>query len=162
MMHYNTKPYRNTLHDFSLGEIITHPVRKTIMESDNNLFCLLTMNHHRVHLDNEYVKEHELKKVLVVGTYVFSLTVGITVADISGAAIANLEYSSVVHNAPVFIGDTLRAETEVLDICPSQSKSDRGVLYVETRAFNQRDEIVLTFKRKVLLPISEPGTGDKA
>ena len=81
-----------------------------------------------------------------------SLVVGMTVSEISGQAIANLEYERVTHDGPVFIGDTVRAETEVLEVRRSKSKLDRGIVYVETRAFNQRDEQILTLRRRVLVP----------
>lgn len=147
-----TGPYRRTLDDFEIGQRFAHWPRKTVTESDNNLFCLLTMNHHPVHLDAEYARAQHHGRVLVVGTYVLSVVVGMTVADISGAAIANLEYERIAHDGPVFVGDTLRAETEVLDVCASERRPDRGVLHVETRAYNQRDEQVLTLRRRVLLP----------
>ena len=121
-------------------------------ESDNNLFCLLTMNHHPVHSDVEFCREHPHGKILVVGTYVLSLVVGMTVPDISGAAIANLEYEKITHDGPVFVGDTLAARTTVLDVHPSRSKQDRGVLCVETTATNQNGAKVLTLRRKLLLP----------
>ncbi|PLX87869.1 MAG: dehydratase [Desulfuromonas sp.] len=140
------------LDDYTVGQKFEHWPRKTVTESDNNLFCLLTMNHHPVHSDNEYASSKQHGKVLVVGTYVLSVVVGMTVPQISGKAIANLEYEKVTHNGPVFIGDTLRAETFVLDIVLSRSKPDRGIIYVETTAYNQRDEVVLTFRRRVLLP----------
>ena len=140
------------LEEFNVGEIIKHDKTKTILESDNNLFSLLTMNHHPVHLDVEYCKEQQHGKILVVGTLVFSLIVGITVSDISGKAIANLDYEKIDHKGPVFIGDTLRAETEVLEVRESKSKTDRGIIYVETRAFNQKNEEVLRFRRHVLIP----------
>ena len=110
-------------------------------------------NHHPVHLDEEYAREQQHGRTLVVGTYVLSLVVGMTVADISGTAIANLAYESVVHDGPVFVGDTLRAVTKVLDVQRSRSKPDRGVLYVETTGYNQRNEQVLSFRRKILLPV---------
>ena len=140
------------LEEFTIGEVIKHNKSKTIFESDNNLFSLLTMNHHPVHLDVEYCKEQQHGQILVVGTFVFSLIVGITVSDISGKAIANLDYEKVDHKAPVFIGDTLRAETEVLDVRESKTKLDRGIIYVETRAFNQKNEEILKFRRHVLIP----------
>lgn len=140
------------LEEFNVGEIIKHDKTKTILESDNNLFSLLTMNHHPVHLDIEYCKEQQHGKILVVGTLVFSLIVGITVSDISGKAIANLDYEKIDHKGPVFIGDTLRAETEVLEVRESKSKTDRGIIYVETRAYNQKNEEVLRFRRHVLIP----------
>ena len=149
------RPYQRTLDKFTVGQIFEHLPRKTVTESDNNLFCLLTMNHHPIHLDREYAKQHQHGTIMVVGTYVLSLVVGMTVADISGTAIANLEYERVLHQAPVFIGDTLRAQSEVLDVTRSRSKPERGVLYVETVAFNQKDQKVLTFRRKVLLPFCE-------
>ncbi|PLX84412.1 MAG: dehydratase [Desulfuromonas sp.] len=148
-------PYRRTLDQFTVGETLDHWPHKTVTESDNNLFCLLTLNHHPVHSDAVYAGGTQHGKLLVVGTYVLSTVVGMTVPEISGAAIANLEYEKVVHNGPVFIGDTIRAETEVLDVIPSKTKSDRGVLYVETRAFNQREEKILTFRRRILLPLSK-------
>ena len=90
--------------DFFVGQIIEHKLTKTITESDNNLFCLLTMNHHPVHLDIEYAKRKQHGQILVVGTLVFSLAVGITVEDISGRAVANLGYENVRHINPVFLG----------------------------------------------------------
>lgn len=138
--------------DFKIGETFSHPVKKTITESDNNLFCLLTINHHPVHIDNEYAKVSDHGKILVVGTYVFSLVVGMSVVDISGAAIANLEYEYILHHKPVFIGDTIRSESTILDKKLSKTKSDRGVIYLETRAFNQNKKKILSFRRKVLIP----------
>ena len=152
------KAYRRYLSDFRTGDVIKHWPRKTVTESDNNLFCLLTMNHHPVHLDAEYAKGTQHGRILVVGTYVLSLVVGMTVPDISGTAIANLEYERITHDGPVFIGDTLRAETEVLEVRKSTTKPDRGVVYVETRAYNQRDEKVLVLRRKVLIPERKPGS----
>lgn len=137
--------------EFKVGEIIKHDKTKTIFESDNNLFSLLTMNHHPVHLDVEYCKKHQHGQILVVGTLVFSIIVGITVSDISGKAIANLDYEKIEHKGPVFIGDTVRAETEILDVRESKSKNDRGIIYVETRAYNQNEEEVLRFRRHVLI-----------
>ena len=136
---------------FKKGQIIEHQLSKTIFESDNNFFSLLTMNHHPVHTNIDYATKNQHGKVLVVGTLVFSIVVGITVPDISGKAIANLGYEEVKHLGPVFINDTLYARTKVLDIIPSKSKNDRGIVYVETIAFNQNNEDVLSFRRKVLI-----------
>src|SRR5690606_3301839 len=141
----------NYYEDFIVGETVEHSLSKTIFESDNNLFSLLTMNHHPVHLNLEHCAEHQHKQILVVGTLVFSLVVGMTVPDISGKAVANLEYESVKHLGPVFINDTIYAKTEVLDKWETSNK-DRGVVYVETIAYNQRKENVLSFRRKVLIP----------
>jgi len=144
--------FGNYYEDFNVGEIIEHALSKTIFESDNNLFSLLTMNHHPVHLNLDYVQHHQHSKILVVGTLVFSLVVGMTVPDISGKAIANLEYESVKHLHPVFINDTISAKTEILEKTESKTKSDRGIIYVETIAYNQHREAVLSFRRKVLVP----------
>ena len=145
----------NYLEYFKIGEITYHSLSKTIFESDNNLFSLLTMNHHPLHINNDYARNSQHGRILVVGTLVFSLAVGMTVPDISGKAIANLEYEKVVHLAPVFIGDTIYARTEVLNVIESKSKPDRGIIYVETTAFNQNKEDVLRFRRKVLIPKKE-------
>ncbi len=137
--------------DFVPGQIIEHQLSKTIFESDNNLFSLLTMNHHPLHTNRDFAEKSQHKQILVVGTLVFSLTVGITVPDISGKAIANLEYEKVEHLAPVFVNDTLHVKTEVLDVYPSKSKNDRGIVYVETTAYNQDSVPVLRLRRKVLI-----------
>ena len=140
------------LEEFEPGDVYIHQPGKTITESDNNLFCLITMNHHPVHLDIEYARAAHHGKILVVGPLVFSLVVGMTVRDVSGKAIANLAYHEVKHESPVFIGDTIYAETTVLSVRPSRSKPDRGIVRVETRAYNQNRELVLTFQRSVLIP----------
>ena len=137
--------------DFVVGDEIHHSLSKTIFESDNNLFCLLTMNHHPVHLNVDYAQKNQHGKVLVVGTLVFSLAVGITVPDISGKAIANLEYENIKHLNPVYLNDTIYVRTKILDKRESRSKSDRGIVYVESIAYNQNGLDVLSFRRKVLV-----------
>ncbi|MDR2955536.1 MAG: MaoC family dehydratase [Prevotella sp.] len=137
--------------EFEIGRTINHSISKTIFESDNNLFSLLTMNHHPVHLNMDYAEQNMYGKILVVGTLVFSLVVGITVPDISGKAIANLEYENVKHLNPVFINDTIYAKTKILDKWKSKSKNDRGIVYVETVGYNQHGIDVISFKRKVLI-----------
>ena len=144
--------FGNFYEDFKKDQVFKHWPGKTITESDNNLFSLLTMNHHPLHLDAEYCKNHYPGKILVVGTLVFSLVVGLSVSDISGKAIANLEYESIKHHFPVFIGDTIYAETRVISKRESETKDDRGIVYVETRAINQNEQEVITFRRKVLIP----------
>ena len=137
--------------DFSVGEEIRHSLSKTIFESDNNFFSLLTMNHHPVHTNFDYAVKNQHGKILVVGTLVFSLAVGITVPDISGKAIANLEYENVRHLNPVFLNDTIYVRSKILDKRVSKSKSDRGIVYVESIAYNQNGVDVLSFRRKVLV-----------
>jgi acyl dehydratase len=140
------------LEDFTEGDVIRHAPSKTIFESDNNIFSLLTMNHHPVHTNADYASRTQHGRILVVGTLVFSVVVGLTVNDISGKAIANLDYESIKHVRPVFIGDTLYAESVILSARESASKPDRGVVYVETRGKNQSGETVITFRRHVLIP----------
>lgn len=137
--------------EFEVGQEIKHSLSKTIFESDNNFFSLLTMNHHPVHTNADYAIHNQHGKILVVGTLVFSLSVGMTVPDISGKAIANLDYENIKHLAPVFIGDTLYVRTKVLDKRESNSKHDRGIIYVETIASNQKGIDVLSFRRHVLV-----------
>ena len=143
--------YGRFYEEFEIGEWINHDLRKTILESDNNIFCLLTMNHHPVHSDIEYAKVQQHGKILVVGTLVFSLAVGITVEDISGHAVANLEYVNVKHLQPVFLNDTIHVKTKILSKRESKTKSDRGIIHVESHVFNQNDVEVLSFERKILV-----------
>lgn len=137
--------------EFEVGEIINHCFSKTIFESDNNIFSLITMNCHPVHTNIDYAKNEQHGKILVVGTLVFSLIVGFTVSDISGKAIANLDYERIEHLEPTYIGDTLYARTKVLDIKPSSSKKDRGIVYFETTGYNQNGVDVIRFRRHVLI-----------
>lgn len=138
--------------DFMVGDVYKHWPGKTITESDNNLFSLITMNHHPLHLDQNYAESSQYNGVLVVGTLVFSVAVGMTVHDVSGRAIANLLYEDIIHHNPVFIGDTIYCTTTVLDRIESESKRDRGIIYVQTEVYNQNEFKVLSFKRKVLVP----------
>jgi len=149
------KSYNNFgryLEELEMGSIYKHNVVKQIRDEDNRLFCKLTHNYHPLHLDEEYAKKSFHGKIVVVGTYVASLVVGLSVEDISGKAIANLSYENITHHAPVFIGDTLRAETKIISVRESRTKPDRGVVKVETRAFNQNGEQVLSLQRTILIP----------
>jgi len=141
----------NYYDDFIIGDVLEHSQSKTIFESDNNLFSLLTLNGHPIHTNIDYAEKSQHKQILVVGTLVFSLAVGITVSDISGKAIANLEYMSVKHTNPVFVNDTIYVKSTILDKTPSSSKTDRGIVHVESKVYNQNEEVVLIFERKVLI-----------
>ena len=141
----------NYYEDFVVGETIKHCLSKTIFESDNNLFSLMTMNHHPLHTNTDYASKEQHGKILVVGTLVFSLAVGLTVNDISGKAIANLEYDRIKHLNPIFVNDTISAKSTILSKNESRSKIDRGIVYVETVATNQKGENILSFRRKVLV-----------
>ena len=114
---------------------------------------MITMNHHPLHTDAWYAEtQTQFGKNVVVGNLVYSLVLGMSVPDVSGVAIANLEVETLQHKKPTFHGDTIYAETKVLDKRESQSKPDRGVVTVETWGFNQRGEEVCYFKRRVMVP----------
>ena len=147
----NPSPIGHYFEEFEAGQIIKHQLSKTIFESDNNFFSLLTMNHHPLHTNRDFAEKSQHGRILVVGTLAFSIVVGMTVLDISGKAIANLEYEKVEHLGPVFVNDTLYAETEILEVRESKSKKDRGIVYVETTAYNQNHDAVLRFRRHVLI-----------
>lgn len=138
--------------EFEAGELIKHWPGRTILEADNTWFSLLTMNQHPLHIDAHFASETQHGQRLVVGTLVFSIVVGLSVSDISGRAIANLEYEEIKHLGPVFHGDTIYAESRILDKRESRTKPDRGIVHVETHGLNQRGDVVLTLKRRVLVP----------
>ena len=150
--------YGRYFDEFEVGQSFRHWPGRTISEADDTWFGLLTMNQHPVHIDANYAAGTQHGQRLVVGTLVFSIVVGMSVADLSGKAIANLDYSEVKHVGPVFHGDTIYAESRVIDLRESDSKPDRGLVSVESRGFNQRNETVLTLKRTFLVPKSPKGT----
>ena len=138
--------------EFEVGALYRHWPGKTVTEYDDHLFCLLTMNHHPLHLDANYAASTQQGRNVVVGNYVYSLLLGMSVEDVSGRAIANLEIESLRHVAPTFHGDTIYGETTVLDKVESKSKDDRGIVAVETIGYNQHGTVVCIFRRKVLVP----------
>jgi acyl dehydratase len=138
--------------EFEVGQEFRHWPGRTISDVDNTWFSLLTMNQHPLHIDSHYAEHTQHGQCLVVGTLVFSIAVGISVADISGRAIANLGYDAVKHLAPVFAGDTIYASSRILGKRESASKPDRGIISVETVTYNQKDEPVLSFRRDVMIP----------
>ena len=148
------------LEDFEVGDVYKHWPGKTITEYDDHLFCMITMNHHPLHTNAHYAEtQTQFGRNVVVGNLVYSLALGMSVPDVSGKAIANLEVESLQHRAPMFHGDTLYAETKVLEVKPSGSKPDRGIVTVETRGYNQDGTEVLYFRRKVMVP--KRGTVDE-
>ncbi len=140
------------LEDFTPGQTFRHWPGRTITEFDNTWFTLMTLNTNPLHFDAAFAAKSQHCQRLVNGLLMIAMVVGMTVRDISESAIANLEYESIRHSGPTFHGDTLYAETRVLSVTPSQTKADRGVLYVETRGLNQDGKEVLILRRKVLLP----------
>jgi acyl dehydratase len=135
-----------------VGHVMKHWPGRTISEADCTWFALLTMNQHPIHSDAHYAATHtQHGQRVVLGPLVFSIGIGMTVADVSGRAIANLEIEHITHDRATYIGDTLYAESTVLEVRES-SQGDRGVVAVDTRVTNQRGEIVMTFRRRALVP----------
>ena len=152
-MTVHERPFGRYFEDFVVGDVYKHWPGKTITEADDHLFCMITENHHPLHTDAWYAEtQTQFGRNVVVGNLVYSLVLGMSVPDVSGLAIANLEVESLQHKAPTFHGDTIYAETLVVDAKQSESKPDRGIVTVETRGFNQRGEEVCFFRRKVLVP----------
>ncbi len=152
-------PYGRYLEEFEVGAVYKHWPAKTVTESDDHLFCLITMNHHPLHLNDVYARKSQQGRNVVVGPLVYSLALGMSVSDVSGKAIANLATEELSHPAPVFHGDTLYCESEVLEKKESRSKPDRGTVKVHTRVLNQDGVLVAEFKRLVLVPRKNPGAG---
>ena len=146
------RPYGRYLEDFEEGATYKHWPAKTVTEADDHLFCLITMNHHPLHINDVYAARSQQGRNVVVGPLVYSLALGMSVADISGKAIANLATEELTHPNPVHHGDTLYAESTVLEVRPSESKPDRGVVRVRTDVYNQENKLVASFKRAVLVP----------
>ena len=154
------RPFGRYFEQFEVGDIYKHWPGKTVTEADDHLFCMITMNHHPLHTDAWFAEHSTVqKKNVVVGNLVYSLVLGMSVPDVSGSAIANLEVESLIHRFPTFHGDTIYAETRVLEKIPSKSKSDRGIVVVETKGFNQDGQEVCYFRRKVMVWKSEFAPG---
>lgn len=138
--------------EWSTGERILHAITRTVTETDNVLLSALTHNPQPMHLDHEYAATSEFGRVIVNGTFTFALMVGISVADTTlGTLIANLGYDKLVMPKPVFIGDTLRVETEISSLRESKSRPKAGIVTFTHRAINQRDEVVCECLRSALV-----------
>lgn len=137
---------------WTVGERIAHDIRRTVTETDNLLFSTMTHNPQPLHLDIEAAKESGFGQILVNSTFTFSLLVGLSVGDTTlGTLVANLGFNNVVTPKPVFIGDTLRAETEVNELRESKSRPEAGIVTFMHELFNQRDEVVCRCERSALL-----------
>ncbi|MEI9850889.1 MAG: MaoC family dehydratase [Sphingomonas sp.] len=138
--------------EWRVGDAIVHELRRTVTETDNLLFSTLTHNIQPLHIDAEAARASEFGRILVNGTFTFSLMVGITVGDTTaGTLVANLGYDALRMPSPVFLGDTLRAETEVVEVRASKSRPGQGIVTWKHRMFNQRDELVCECLRSALL-----------
>lgn len=137
---------------WAIGDRIEHVMRRTVTETDNLLFSTMTHNPQPLHLDAEAARASEFGQILVNGTFTFALMIGLSVGDTTlGTLVANLGYDKVVMPKPVFIGDTLRAQTEVVDLRPSRSRPEAGLVTFRHRMLNQRDEVVCECLRTALL-----------
>src|SRR3954464_3055017 len=154
-------PYGRYFEEFEAGAVYKHWPAKTVTEYDDHLFCLITMNHHPLHINDVYAGQSQQGRNVAVGAPGDSLALGMSVSDVSGKAIANLATEELSHPAPVFHGDTLFVESEVLEKRESRSKPDRGTVKVHTRASTQDGAPVAGFKRLVLVPRRDPGSPSK-
>ena len=138
--------------EWQIGEVIEHPLRRTVTETDNLLFTTMTHNPQPLHLDAEAAKESEFGQILVNGTFTFALMVGLSVGETTmGTLVANLGYDKLVMPKPVLIGDALRATSEVTALRESKSRPDAGLVTWKHRMLNQRDEVVCECLRTALL-----------
>lgn len=138
--------------EFSVGQTFDHPIRRTITESDNVFFSALTHNPAPLHLDAEYCKTTEFGKPLINSCLTLSFMVGISVAETTmGTTVANLGWTDVIFPAPLFHGDTIHVQTEVVTLRDSESRPDTGIVVFEHRAYNQHDELVGSCKRSALM-----------
>lgn len=137
---------------FQVGQRFRHDVRRTVTETDNVLFSTMTMNPAAIHLDAEYAKTTEFGRPLVNSAFTLGLMVGISVGDTTlGTTVGNLGWDEVRFPGPVFAGDTLRVETEVLELRDSRSRPHNGIVVFGHRAYNQRDELVASCRRVALM-----------
>ena len=138
--------------EWQVGDVIAHAVTRTVTETDNVLVSALTHNPQPMHLDHQVAAQSEFGKPLVNSIYTFGLMVGVSVSDTTlGTLVANLGYDRLVFPAPVFVGDTLRSESECIEVRESKSRPNAGIVTWQHRAINQRGETVCTMKRTAMI-----------
>ncbi len=147
--------YRETFgryfEEFNIGDIYEHRPGRTITETENTWFTLLTMNTHPMHFDAEYAKASEFGRCIVCSPFTVALMVGMSVTDVSQKAVANLGWSDIKLTHPLFAGDTLICESQVLDKRESKSRPGAGIVTVKTDGYNQDGKLVCTFNRTMLI-----------
>ena len=148
--------------DFAVGDVYHHPLGRTVITADNIWFTLLTMNTHPLHFDEEYGRQSEFGRCIVASPFTVALMVGMSVTDVSQKAIANLGWTDIKLTHPVFPGDTLYAESEVLAKRESKSRPDAGIVTVRTTGKNQDGVAVCTFDRTMLVQRQGHTLEDKA
>ena len=138
--------------EWTIGEKLEHEIRRTVTETDNVLFSAMTYNPQPLHIDAEFAKNSEFGQILVNGTFTFALMAGLSVSDTTlGVLVANLGYDKLVMPKPVFIGDTLRATTEIVELKESKSRPQAGIVTFKHEMINQRNEIVCQCLRMALV-----------
>ena len=153
--------YGRYFEDFEIGDVYEHRPGRTITETDNTWFTLLTMNQHPLHFDKEYGAKTEFGEVLVNSCLTISLVTGMSVSDISQKTIANLGWDKVRLSGPVFVGDTLYAESQVLSKRESSSRPNQGIVSVETKGIKQDKSVVISFERSMLIPFKGHAIDDQ-
>jgi acyl dehydratase len=151
-MHHNKHGWRGRFYeDFEVGDTYQHPLGRTVLETDNVWFTLLTQNTAPIHFDRHYASKTEFRRPLVDSTFTLALVTGQSVTDISQNAFANLGWDEVRLPNPVFDGDTIYSQSEVLEKRESQTRSNVGIVRVKTTGYNQEGEVVITFIRTVMI-----------
>ena len=143
-----------TYEELEVGAVYRSRFGRTVLEADNTWFTLLTLNTNPIHFDAAYAATTEWGRPLVDSTFTLALVTGLSVVDVSERAV-NLGWREIRLPAPVFAGDTIRAETEILEKRTSQSRPGQGIVTVRTRGLNQRDEVVIEFERTVMVPVDD-------
>ncbi len=157
-MHWSMA-FGRSFEEFEVGAVYRHWPGKTVTEYYHHLFCLLTMARHPLHIDANYAKTAtRYQQPLVIGSYVFSLLLGLSEADVAGQAITHKGFERIDHHAPVMHGDTLYGESEVLAKSPVPDRPERGLVEIETRGRNQDGTLIMTFSRKLVVPAG-PASG---
>lgn len=154
--------YGRYLEDFQVGDIYEHRPGRTISEADNTWFSLLTMNAHPLHCDSHFGSQSEFGRPLVNSTLTLAMVTGMSVADVSAKAIANLGWKEVKLIAPVFAGDTIYAESEVLAVRPSASRPNQGIVTVRTLGKKADGSVFMEFTRSALMPARGHALDDRA
>ncbi|WP_037859009.1 MaoC family dehydratase [Streptomyces sp. NRRL S-340] len=150
--------FGRTFEEFEVGSVYRHWPGKTVTEYDHHLFSLLTMVRHPLHLDAHYASTATRhKQPLVIGSYIFSLLLGLSEADVAGKAITHHGFEKIDHHSPLMHGDTLYAESEVLAKSVVPDRPERGLVTVETRGRNQHDTLIMTFSRNLVVPRTTGG-----
>ena len=142
--------YGRYFDELETGQHFRHWPGRTITEFDDTLFSLMSMNQHPLHIDEHYAGETQHGRRLVEGPLVISLVIGMSQADVGGRAVETLEYSAIRHYEPVFHGDTIYAESTI--VAKEELPNDRGAIVIESKGLNQRAELVLTLRRKIVVP----------